>query len=275
MADAYVGRFAPSPTGPLHFGSLVAAVGSYLQARVRSGEWHLRIEDLDPPREAPGAAQDIIHTLARFGFRHDGPIVFQSTRHDRYAAALQQLIDAGHAYPCACTRKEIADSALHGIEGPVYPGTCRDGLPPGKEGRSWRVRTDGELERTVGDFVVKRADGQWAYQLAVVVDDAALGVTEVVRGADLVDSTPRQQHLQRLLGYPTPGYVHLPVVLDDNGRKLSKSLKTVPLDAGHEAAALHEALTFLGQQPPPELRDAASPDRVWDWAVAHWAPPGH
>ncbi len=271
MADAtpYVGRFAPSPTGPLHFGSLVAAVGSYLQAKSHAGKWYLRIEDLDPPREAPGAVASILTTLERFGFRWDGSVEYQSQYGDRYQAALDFLIDAGHAYRCACTRKEIADSALTGIEGLVYPGTCRAGLPDGKEGRAWRVRTDGVLEQEIGDFVIRRADGYWAYQLAVVVDDAALGVTEVVRGADLIGSTSRQRHLQRLLGYPTPTYVHLPIVLAEDGRKLSKSLAAVPLGAGHEAAALVSALRFLGQQPSESLA-TAGPDAVWAWALENW-----
>ncbi len=272
MADATltVGRFAPSPTGPLHFGSLVAAVGSYLQAKSgNSGKWHLRIEDLDPPREAPGAVASILTTLERFGFRWDGQVEYQSQHGDRYQAALDRLIDSGHAYRCGCTRKEIADSALSGIEGPVYPGTCRNGVPDGKEGRAWRVRTDGELEQKIGDFVIRRADGYWAYQLAVVVDDAALGVTEVVRGADLIGSTSRQMHLQKLLGYPTPTYRHLPVVLGEDGRKLSKSLAAVPLGAGFEAAALVAALRFLGQQPPDAL-GSADPTAVWSWAMENW-----
>ena len=158
-----------------------------------------------------------------------------------------------------------------GAEGPVYPGTCRDGIPEGKEGRAWRVRTDGELERQVGDFVVRRADGYWAYQLAVVVDDADQGVTEVVRGADLLDSTPRQVHLQQLLGLPTPLYVHLPVVLDEHGRKLSKSTAAIPLGAGHEAAALWEALAFLGCEPPAELQTAHAIEPVWQWARENWS----
>ena len=272
MADAAstVGRFAPSPTGPLHFGSLVAAVGSYLHAKTAGGLWRLRIEDLDPPRETPGAVANILTTLERFGLQWDGEVVYQSQRGALYQAALDQLIAGGHAYRCACTRKEIADSALHGIEGPVYPGTCRDGIPEGKEGRAWRVRTDGDLERQVGDFVVRRADGLWAYQLAVVVDDADQGVTEVVRGADLLDSTPRQVHLQRLLGLPTPRYVHLPVVLDEHGRKLSKSTAAIPLGAGHEAAALWEALAFLGCEPPTELKTAHATEPVWQWALENW-----
>ena len=260
------GRFAPSPTGPLHFGSLVAATGSYLDARLRGGEWLVRIEDLDPPREVHGAADSILSDLERFGFRWDGEVLYQSTRYDAYQAALQQLIDTGHAYPCACSRREIADSALSGVEGSIYPGTCRNGLPPDKEGRAWRVRTSGALERSVGDFVIKRADGYWAYQLAVVVDDAFQGITHVVRGRDLEESTPRQVHLQALLGYPHPVYTHLPVVLDADGRKLSKSAAAHPLGVGHEAAALWDALAFLGRKPPTELK-TSTPTALWAWAL--------
>ncbi len=260
------GRFAPSPTGPLHFGSLVAATGSYIDARLRGGEWLVRIEDLDPPREVPGAADRILFDLERFGFRWDGEVLYQSTRDAAYQAALQQLIDAGHAYPCACSRREIADSAINGIEGPIYPGTCRAGLPPGKEGRAWRVRTSGELERNIGDFVVKRADGFWAYQLAVVVDDAFQAITHVVRGRDLEESTPRQMHLQKLLGYPHPVYTHLPVVLDTDGRKLSKSTGAHPLGPGYEVAALWDALDFLGRNPPPELK-TGTVAALWAWAL--------
>ncbi len=233
----YRGRFAPSPTGPLHFGSLVAAVGSFLHARAQGGEWRVRIEDLDPPREVSGAADDILRTLDSFGLHWDGEVMYQSRRCETYEAALAQLKDAGVLYPCACTRREIADSSVSGLEGPVYPGTCRAGLAPGRVARAWRVRTDNRaiefedglqgvirsaLEDDIGDFVVQRADGFFAYQLAVVVDDAAQGISEIVRGADLLDSTPRQIHLQRLLGLPTPGYLHLPIVLNANGEKLSK-----------------------------------------------------
>jgi len=281
-AAAYRGRFAPSPTGPLHFGSLVAAVGSYLEAKKHQGQWLLRMEDLDPPREMPGAADGILAALEAYGFEWDGPVLFQSRRSEAYEAALTELEQAGHLYPCACTRKEIADSALQGIEGPVYPGTCRNGLH-GREPRAWRVRTTMDatafddalqghqsqnLERDIGDFVLKRADGLYAYQLAVVVDDAAQDITHVVRGADLLASTPRQIWLQRLLGLPTPHYVHLPVAVNRRGEKLSKQTLAVPLDLKMPAPALWQALNFLGQHPPPELCEDLP--ALWHWAKACW-----
>ena len=217
---AYCGRFAPSPTGPLHFGSLVAAVGSYLDARSHDGQWLVRIEELDPPREMPGAADLILKTLAAYGFEWDGEVVYQSNRHDAYESALESLTRQGLLFPCSCSRREIADSTLGGGEHLVYPGTCRDGLVEGKVARAWRVRvTDADiafddnvqgpvsqcLQRDAGDFVLKRADGLYAYQLAVVVDDAWQGITHIVRGADLLDSTARQIYLQRCLGLATPG----------------------------------------------------------------------
>ncbi len=280
----YCGRFAPSPTGPLHFGSLLAAVASFLQARVRNGIWRVRIEDLDPPRETAGAAADILRTLEVFGLHWDGEVRYQGRRGPAYAAAVEKLADAGRIFPCACSRREIADRGIGGVDGPVYPGTCRNGLPPGRSARALRVRTDAavvsfndaiqgpmslDLERAVGDFVVYRADGLYAYQLAVVVDDAADGVTEVVRGADLLLSTPRQIHLQRLLGLPTPAYRHIPVAIDTAGCKLSKSAGAAALDRRRPGTALWRALSFLGQRPAPELR-AAPPAELWPWALAHW-----
>jgi len=271
----YIGRFAPSPTGELHFGSLVAAVGSWLQARRHGGRWLVRVEDLDPPREVPGSAGRILDELERFGMTPDGAVVHQSERQEAYDQALERLHTAGLLFPCACTRKELPN-------GP-YPGTCRDGLPPGREGRSLRVRVrdetisvrdrvQGELRENLahscGDFVVQRADGLTAYQLAVVVDDAWQGVTEVVRGADLVGSTPRQVYLQRALGLPTPHYLHLPVVRDPEGRKLGKRFGSDPVAALPTLDALGSALAFLGHPAP-------SHDRLqqrWDWALAHWDP---
>jgi glutamyl-Q tRNA(Asp) synthetase len=280
----YRGRFAPSPTGPLHFGSLAAAVGSFLEAKTHSGEWLVRIEDLDTPRTVPGSADAILRTLETYGMAWDGTVVYQSARDDAYRAALEQLHARGALYGCACTRREIADSALQGIEGPVYPGTCRDGLPAGRAARASRVRTHGtpvtfedavqgtltqDVEHQVGDFVVARADGLIAYQLAVVVDDAAQGITDVVRGADLMDSTPRQIWLQRLLNLPTPRYVHLPVAVNAQGEKLSKQTRARALDHRNPVPALLDALQFLGQKPPPQLRRMRLSD-VWDWAINHW-----
>jgi glutamyl-Q tRNA(Asp) synthetase len=281
---SYRGRFAPSPTGPLHIGSLIAAAGSYLEAKAHDGEWLVRMEDLDPPRELPGAATHILQTLETYGFEWDGDVLYQSRRHAAYEAALDALKRAGKLYPCSCTRKEIADSALLGIEGPIYPGTCRQGLAPGKTARAWRVLVDDQdtivqdailgeirqnLARDIGDFILKRADGLYAYQLAVVVDDAAQGISHVVRGADLLDSTPRQSYLQQLLGLPHPRYAHLPVATNPRGEKLSKQTRAVPLDLKAPGHALFQALTFLGQAPPHEL-DQPHVAPLWQWAKACW-----
>ena len=285
MASApYRGRFAPSPTGPLHFGSLVAAVGSYLEAKSHNGTWLVRMEDIDPPREMPGAADAILKALEAYGFEWDEPVLYQSQRSEYYEAALAKLRQDGQLYACACTRKEIADSAPQGIDGPVYPGTCRGGLVGGKTPRAWRVRVNESeivfedaiqgtirqiLAEDIGDFVLKRADGYYAYQLAVVIDDAAQRISHVVRGADLLDSTPRQIHLQHLLGFPIPGYAHLPVAVNAAGEKLSKQTFAMPLDIEHPVPALHQALRFLGQDAPAELAAGSLPE-LWQWATAHW-----
>jgi len=289
MAAGYVGRFAPSPTGPLHAGSLVAALASRLDALAHGGRWLLRIEDLDPPREVPGAAEDIIRTLAAFGFTPDGPIVFQSRRHTLYQQAFDRLRDAGWVYPCGCTRKEIADSLQRQGDAPerhrerIYPGTCRHGLRPGQAVRAWRVRVDDivvrwhdealgdreeALARSVGDFVLRRADGLWAYQLAVVVDDAQQGVTHVVRGADLLESTARQVYLQRLLGYPTPRYLHVPVITNENGEKLSKQTGAVALDRSRPDQALISSAKALGLDVSPANDTLQA---FWRAAVPVWA----
>lgn len=289
-----IGRFAPSPTGPLHLGSLVAALGSYLMARREGGLWLLRVEDLDTPRVIPGMADDILRTLETLGFRWDGEIVYQSRRTEAYREALERLLRDGSAYPCGCSRAEIARaaSAPHpGEEGPAYPGLCRNGLAEGKSARSVRVRVTSEpvvfrdgvmggqstdLSAAGGDFVVKRADGPFAYQLAVVVDDAESGVNQIVRGADLLHSTPRQILLQRLLGYPTPGYFHLPLVTGPGGAKLSKRDNAVSLASGRQLATeghllLFDALRFLGQEPPKPLLGASCAE-VLDWGVGHFSP---
>lgn len=259
----------------------MAAVGSYLQAKKHGGEWLLRLEDIDPPREQAGAADDILHTLEAFGFEWDGEVAYQSRRRHLYEAALEQLKQNGALYPCACSRSEIADSSVHGVDGLVYPGTCRAGLPAGRSARAWRVKVAGTVEfldavqgriardlpKDFGDFVVRRADGFFAYQLAVVVDDAAQGVTEVVRGADLIESTPRQIHLQRLLDLPTPGYLHVPVVLNARGEKLSKQTLAAPLDPRDPVPALAQALRFLGQ-PVPDQRLTIG--EFWVRAAVHW-----
>lgn len=279
--EVYRGRFAPSPTGPLHFGSLVAALGSCLEARHRGGEWLVRIEDIDPPREVPGSASAILCSLERLGFEWDTAVLYQSSRLAAYAAAIDELNAIGAAYRCSCTRSEVR-AASGGSD--VYPGTCRAVQRSSGRRTAVRVRTPDEpvgfadrlqgivaqsLSREVGDFIVCRRDGLFAYQLAVVVDDHAQGITEIVRGADLLDNTPRQIHLQRLLGLPTPEYAHLPVVLAPDGRKLSKQTGATPIDSRRPAEALHAALVFLGHRPPGELARAGPPE-IWAWALRHW-----
>jgi glutamyl-Q tRNA(Asp) synthetase len=259
-AGAYRGRFAPSPTGPLHAGSLVAALASWLDARANEGTWLVRIEDLDPLREVPGAAGEILATLADFGMVADEPVLWQSTRGAIYAQALAQLQAQGAVYGCSCTRTEVAEAALAaGLAPAVYPGTCRagahgavralrlnvDAAMVSFEDR-WHGRLRQQLARDVGDFVVRRADGLWAYQLAVVVDDAAQGITDVVRGADLLDNTPRQILLQGALGLPTPRYLHVPLVLSAEGEKLSKQTGAVALDRGAVLQELECAWQHLG-----------------------------
>jgi glutamyl-Q tRNA(Asp) synthetase len=280
----YRGRFAPSPTGPLHFGSLVSALASWLDARAHGGAWLVRIDDIDGPRTVPGAADDILATLERFGMRADEPPVWQSQRIEHYERAFAQLQAAtGLVYPCGCTRKEIADSLVraHARHTTLaYPGTCRDGLH-GKTPRAWRLRVPDSttadathdnpavirfddrwqgpqsqnLATEVGDFVLYRADGQWAYQLAVVVDDADAGITHIVRGADLLDSTARQIYLQRCMHVPTPSYLHVPVVVNEDGEKLSKQTGAQALDASRPLDALHAAARHLGL-------DLAKPDAL-------------
>lgn len=286
-----IGRFAPSPTGPLHLGSLVAAVGSFLMAKRSGGLWLLRMEDLDTPRVVPGMADDILRTLEALGFQWDGEVICQSRRTDAYQAALNRLMGKGLIYPCGCSRAEIARvaSAPHGNEGElVYPGTCRQGLPSGKTPRAVRVRITEEpidfvdcimgrvresLAESCGDFVVRRADGPFAYHLAVVVDDVAQGVNQVVRGMDLLSSTPRQIYLQRLLGYEPPVYCHLPLVTGPNGAKLSKRDNAVSISAGRDltkegGALLLAALRFLGQSPP--FPPSAPCREILAWGVAHF-----
>ncbi len=284
VKKAYRGRFAPSPTGPLHFGSLVAATGSFLEARTRGGEWLLRMEDVDAPRCSSAAADAILRALEACGFEWDGAPVWQSRRGEAYAAALERLKPGGRVFPCACTRRELADSMLAPDGAAIYPGTCRGGLPVGRSARAWRLRVGdariafddaiqgpmtSDLATDAGDFVLLRADGLFAYQLAVVVDDAEAGVTDVVRGADLLQSTARQILLQQCLGVATPAYAHLPVAVNAAGEKLSKQTLARPLDVGRPAPSLVAALDFLGQAPPPELA-AADVATVWDWAVVNW-----
>ena len=284
----YTGRFAPSPTGPLHAGSLVAALASYLDARAHHGRWLLRIEDIDEARTMPGAAQEIVDTLAAFGMRPDGEVIWQSRRKPLYEAAFDKL--GAHVYPCACSRKEIADSrvALAPDGAAIYPGTCRHGLPAGRQPRAWRLRVpeqddpsasirfndrwQGKVEENLaeaaGDFVLRRADGFWAYQIAVVVDDADQQVTDVVRGADLLESTARQIYLQKLLGVPTPRYLHVPVVVNELGEKLSKQTGALALDRSRPVQELMLAASRLGLALVPA---AASLAAFWEAAVPAWA----
>ncbi len=273
----YIGRFAPSPSGPLHFGSLVAGLASYLDARSAQGQWLLRMEDLDPAREPPSAADQILSTLDVFGLHWDGPVLYQSTRLEAYANALANLQRRGLLYSCDCSRQQIL--AIGG----VYDNRCRQrGLPP--TAGALRVKVPDEtfrfvdaiqgaqhqhLLRECGDFVLRRKDGLFAYQLAVIVDDDMQNITHIVRGSDLLDSTPRQLYLQGLLGYPTPQYAHIPVAVNDNGQKLSKQHFATPLDLQRPNVQLLAALRFLGQKPSPDLA-CASTAELLTWGVTHW-----
>ena len=286
--SGYVGRFAPSPTGPLHFGSLVAAIASWLDARAAGGRWLVRIEDVDEPRTIPGAIDEILRALEALGLEHDGEILRQSARTELYADALERLRRGGHVYRCRCSRREIADSALRGPEGPIYPGTCRGdraayrALPVApaldcavrfaiEDGRiAFDDRVQGhvvqEVAADIGDFVLRRRDGLFAYQLAVVVDDAAQRVTDVVRGADLLGSTGRQVLLQRALGFATPRYLHFPVVVDASGEKLSKQTRARPIDVREGPRLITQALRFLGQA----AVEKDDPARMLEQASAQW-----
>lgn len=281
----YIGRFAPTPSGYLHFGSLLAALASYLDAQQHQGTWLVRLEDLDLPRNKPGAARQILDTLAAFGLQSQGPVWVQSERQAVYAEQIQTLIDQHLAYYCNCSRRDLAP--FHGI----YPGTCRERNLPPAEDHAVRVRTDKQvtrhstyrfidrlqgpfsqhLESAVGDFVIRRRDGIVAYQLAVVMDDIAQGVTDVVRGADLLDSTARQLHLYHLLGTPPPRYLHTPLVVRQQGEKLSKRLGSKALDPALASATLYKALAALYQAPPVTLRNSAPAEQL-AWGVAHWDP---
>ena len=274
----YIGRFAPTPSGYLHFGSLVAAVASYLDARSVGGKWLVRMEDLDPPREMPGAQAAILETLERYGFEWDGPVERQSDRHAAYSAQVEQWLRSGLAYACTCSRKQ-----LEGSNG-IYPGTCRDAQHDWYGDVAIRIRvpeldyrfTDrlqGEfhqhLGREVGDFIICRRDGLFAYQLAVVLDDAWQGVTDIVRGADLLDNTPRQLYLQELLGIAAPRYLHVPLIIQPDGHKLGKSYRSPPLEAAQASPLLVRALKALGQNPPAGLAQSA-PGDVLTWGIRHW-----
>ncbi|MEJ2308911.1 MAG: tRNA glutamyl-Q(34) synthetase GluQRS [Gammaproteobacteria bacterium] len=277
----YRGRFAPSPTGSLHFGSLVSAVASYLDARRHDGAWYLRIEDVDKPREKPGSAASILSTLENFGMQWDGDVLYQSQRHDAYAGAIRRLLEERKAFHCSCSRKRLAESSRPGEQGLIYPGTCRDGHDRGAPQLSVRLLTDNEpvqfedrilgrqtqqVAREVGDFIIRRADGFYAYQLAVVVDDAFQQITHIVRGEDLLFSTARQIRLQHALGYATPSYAHHPLVRDGSGHKLGKSTSAWPVDSAQPLATLGRVLEFLHQQPV----EADTIDSFWKQAIAGW-----
>lgn len=284
-----VGRFAPSPTGPLHFGSLVAAVASYADCKSQGGQWLLRIEDVDQTRSVPGATQDILQTLRRYGMQWDGEVMIQSQRSTLYENALMQLKKQGLVYPCTCSRKEIADSSSRmGIEGAIYPGTCRQHAVKPDVQPAWRMHTTAErvcfedaiqgqichhMANDIGDFVLQRADGLFTYQLAVVVDDAAQGVTHIVRGADLLNSTTRQIWLQRALGYPTPHYAHIPLIMNADGQKLSKQTLAQPLPTDNVQSTLLQAFKHLNRLPaPPVFSDL---NALWQWALETWSPYHH
>ncbi|MCG6935290.1 MAG: tRNA glutamyl-Q(34) synthetase GluQRS [Proteobacteria bacterium] len=280
----YRGRFAPSPTGPLHFGSLIAAVGSYLQARANDGEWWVRIEDIDPPREVAGASDLILASLEMHGLAWDR-LSYQHNRLDQYGAALDALQQTGRLYPCTCSRRDIAAS-VDSSGGPIiYPGTCRDKTGVVVENHALRIDTRNAmiqfedriqgrqsfpLSQESGDFILRRTDGLFSYQLAVAIDDVEQGMTEVVRGCDLIGSTARQMHIHNLLGLASPAYAHLPVAVDpDTGHKLSKQTFARPLDSSMALENIWDVLDFLGQNPPPDLRQANLAS-LWHWAIAHW-----
>lgn len=284
----YIGRFAPSPTGLLHIGSLLTALASYADARAHGGQWLLRMEDLDPPREMAGAASHILHTLVQFGFEWDGKVLYQSQRHRCYQTALDELTSNGLAYPCFCSRKDWHAAAGSGADGFVYNNRCRPNnalphrQPENAKTPAWRVQVPDEtiafddaivghysqnLAREIGDFVLRRADGFWAYQLAVVIDDAAQGITHIVRGQDLLVSTPRQIYLQRCLHLPTPHYAHLPLLTNAQGQKWSKQTLAPALNMRHKETLLRQVMTYLNLPAAPEV------DNVRDlltWAVQHW-----
>ncbi len=285
-----IGRFAPSPSGPLHFGSLIAATASYLAAKHKyHGKWFLRIEDVDTQREQQGASQSIIETLETYGFEWDGEILYQSSQDEIYQSALENISE--HIYPCSCTRKYLLSLSAQDTYGYIYPGICRNGVNnPDAKNLSIRVRTTAEkicfqdqcqpdvfcqnIEHEIGDFILKRSDGLYAYQLAVVVDDASQGINQVVRGADIFDNTPRQIYLQRLLGYQQPDYLHFPTAVTADRKKLSKqnhspAISTEKNLSNKKVITLLAALDFLGQN-PPKSSDFESLNDLWQWAFQHW-----
>lgn len=282
----YVGRFAPSPTGQLHIGSLMSAVASYLDARFHHGRWLVRIEDVDPPRTIKGSAASILKTLENFGLFWDEAVVYQSQRHALYETALEQLQQQQMVYPCSCSRKHIWEQArLIGLDGPIHVGECikdKKDVGQSKITAAWRVRTCNDviafedavighyqqnIQQEVGDFVLRRTDGFWAYQLAVVVDDAHQGINHVVRGQDLLTSTPRQIYLQRLLGYDTPHYAHIPLLINQKGQKWSKQTHAPALNMNNKEVLLRQVFQYLGLPVAPDVDSLAD---LLQWAVLHW-----
>jgi len=279
QSQPYIGRFAPSPTGPVHIGTLIAAVGSYLQAKTNNGEWLIRMEDVDTTRKVEGSDIEILDTLEAFGFEWDGEIIYQSTQNRHYEKALEQLIALSLVFPCTCTRKQLTSS-----NSSIYPGTCRNKTLPNNDEHALRLsarnitiefddlvmgKQSQNIAQRCGDFVIKRRDGLFAYQLAVVVDDALQNITEIVRGSDLLDSTPRQIYLQQLLGYPTPAYCHLPLAVDNDGNKISKSEGATKVDIKNREKQMCDVLEFLGQNPPAGLSDSNIND-IWKWSIDNW-----
>ncbi len=275
----YIGRFAPSPTGPVHYGTLVAAVGSYLQAKKNNGEWLIRMEDVDTLRKVDGADNGILRTLESFGFEWNGEVLYQTKQIEYYEQALEKLISQSMVFPCLCSRKQLSKT-----DSKLYPGTCRQRSLSEKKEHALRILSQDidikfndavmgshsqNIEQQCGDFIIKRRDGLFAYQLAVVVDDAMQDITEVVRGTDLLDSTPRQIYLQQLLNYSTPVYCHLPLAIDNFGNKISKSEGAPKVDIKNKEKLLIKTLNFLGQQPPDDLVESHIDD-IWLWAIKHW-----
>lgn len=275
----YIGRFAPSPTGPVHLGTLIAAVGSYLQAKKNRGKWLIRMEDVDTTRTVRGSDSEILNTLEAFGFEWNGEILYQSKQTEHYEYALEQLKSLSLVFPCSCSRKQLANSNSQ-----IYPGTCRSRQLPETGEHALRIlaqditiefndivmgKQSQNMEQQCGDFVIKRRDGLFAYQLAVVVDDALQNITEIVRGSDLLDSTPRQIYLQQLLAYPTPDYCHLPLAVDSDGNKISKSEGATKVDIKNREKLMCDVLDFLGQNPPADL-SASNINDIWSWAEEHW-----
>lgn len=284
ITTPYRGRFAPSPTGPLHFGSLIAAVASYLEAQQQQGAWLVRMEDVDELRNVSGAADDILFTLDAYGFEWDGEVMYQTRRKQAYAEALDKLVDQHLVYRCTCSRRELRENAIMGDYGLIYPGFCEHKDHPAHKEHALRLRTSQQphefndqimglfgqnLKQDIGDFIIRRRDGLFAYQLAVVVDDAFQNISHIVRGFDLLDSTPRQIYLQQCLAYPAIEYAHLPIAINAKGDKLSKQTGARGIGKKPDVAMLVDSLKFLGQQPPDNLARASLPT-VWQWALENW-----